>query len=298
MAKIFAKKFTHISPVWLQIKMNADEKSTRIEGLHDIDVGWLKDVRVQNPDVKIVPRVIFDSWMNSELHALLTNDKLPSLIGRQLTELAVEHNFDGFVVEIWSSFATQQKLSLVNILVKISAHFKKHGLQLILVVPPPVYHGQRTGIFVRQDLERLAPYVHFFSVMTYDYSNVYRPGPNSPIQWVEDCVKALVPNPKSDNRAKLLVGLNFYGNNYTPNGGRAIVGHEFIDILDKHKPKIIWDHTHAEHYVEYKSQMGKNRAFFPTLMSIKKRISLLQEMGTGISIWEIGQGLDYFYELF
>ena len=298
MAKLFAKKFTHISPVWLQIKLNQDEITTRIEGTHDVDSEWIADIRKVNPDIKIVPRVIFDSWMHSELLALLTNAKLPSQIGKQLSELALEHSFDGFTIEIWSSFATQQKVELAEILIKISAHFKKHKLQLILVVPPPLHHGNQVGIFVREDLERLAPYVTFFSVMTYDYSSMYRPGPNSPIQWVRKCVEALVPNRKSPNRAKLLMGMNFYGNSYTPNGGRAIIGHEFLDILNEHKPKIIWDDIHEEHFVEYKSHMGRNRAFFPTLMSIKKRLELLEQLGTGVSIWEIGQGLDYFFEMF
>lgn len=87
-AKKFANKFTHISPVWLQLKLNEDEETTRVEGTHDIDANWIKEVRKGNPSIKIVPRVILESWYASELIALLTNNKLPTYIGRQLSEFA------------------------------------------------------------------------------------------------------------------------------------------------------------------------------------------------------------------
>lgn len=57
------------------------------------------------------------------------------------------------------------------------------------------------------------------------------PGPNSPIDWVQECIKNLVPDYSRDlslKRAKILVGLNFYGMLYAEDrsGSKPILGHE------------------------------------------------------------------------
>lgn len=73
------------------------------------------------------------------------------------------------------------------------------------------------------------------------------------------------------------------------------MGHEYLALLDKHHPAIQWDPESGEHYFFYDSR--RRIVYFPTLKSIQQRLELAKLWGTGISIWELGQGLDYFYDL-
>uniref|UniRef100_A0A915DKP6 Chitinase domain-containing protein 1 n=1 Tax=Ditylenchus dipsaci TaxID=166011 RepID=A0A915DKP6_9BILA len=59
-AKWAAKKFTHISPVWFQIKSAVVDSQTScsIGGTHDIDRGWMDDIRKNNTNAQIVPRFL------------------------------------------------------------------------------------------------------------------------------------------------------------------------------------------------------------------------------------------------
>jgi len=94
--------------------------------------------------------------------------------------------------------------------------------------------------------------VKAFSLMTYDYSSIQKPGPNSPLDWARQCVETLVPKKNDLRRSQILLGINFYGYNYTPEGGRAIFGSEYLDILKSFKGKIRWDETSKEHFFESK----------------------------------------------
>lgn len=98
----------------------------------------------------------------------------------------------------------------------------------------------------------MSSHVKYFSLMTYDFSSVQRPGPNSPLEWSKDCVEELILDKSDKRRSQILMGLNFYGNHYTTDGGGAIVGSQYIKLLEGFKGKFHWDGNSAEHFFDLK----------------------------------------------
>jgi len=301
-AKDFTKKFTHISPVWLQLKF-AKGLHLEVTGTHDIDADWAKTLKRRNKKVKIVPRLLLDGWTGNDYSRVLASEdamaSVAKFIANFLRHSAETHGdiFDGIVLET-SWLAPAHRTDQLHLLVHIGDEVKSLGKELILVIPPASPEGQATS-FGAEDFNTLRDSVDYFSLMTYDYP--LRPGPNAPIQWVKKCVQAIVgedafdEEEKNARRRQLLVGMNFYGYKYGRGGVDAILGSQLVTKLSESKFKVEWKREAMEH--KFTSSGSSEQIYFPSLFSIQKRLELFAELGTGLSIWEIGQGLEYFYEL-
>ncbi|GLJ36935.1 hypothetical protein SUGI_0746890 [Cryptomeria japonica] len=320
MAKKFRAKLTHVSPVWYQLKRVGTE--LQLLGRHDADQQWIAEVRKDGHPM-ILPRFLLEASPVEFLTKKMQRKQVIDLIVSECKNMG----FDGVVLEAWSvwtaygilkdprlrKMALQFLEELGSMLHTTKVEYRLDGnLELVFVISPPNSNQNDPDMITATDIARLSNHVDGFSLMTYDFSSVYHPGPNAPLDWVHACLHFLLPDTvvkqqvngkmeieTTDKLAgKILMGINFYGNNYVlPKGGGPILGHEYLSLLRINRPKLHWDNQSMEHYFDYEEHLKKHRVFYPSLESISVRLEVARAWGVGLSIWEIGQGLDYFFDI-
>ncbi|EQC35169.1 hypothetical protein SDRG_07401 [Saprolegnia diclina VS20] len=266
MAKTFRRKFTYIAPVWYQIRHDA-ARTPVLTGGHDADANWIDAVRGHDGlGPQIVPRFMFEMPSLSAAEA----SQVLSLLLREVET----HHFDGLTLEVPIVDVT---VPFIKALGKALAKAKR---LLLLVLPTSQRNGQ-LSVDARH-LQAVLPYVHRISVNAYDYSSM---GPNAPLPWLQATLQQLTPP------HKLLMGLAFYG--YDTN--EAVIASTYLTLLQTHTPDVQWDAV--AHECKFIYAAGRRHVYYPCLQSIDDRLALYAKAHVGAAIWEIGQGLDYFYDL-
>jgi chitinase domain-containing protein 1 len=258
---------------------------------------WPRRVTVQHSFLQcpsILPRIVWESRQFDKAALKAAIEAINTLVRK--------NKFDGIVLE------APLRQSLVPFYTSLgkTLHNTKSGkrLTLIAVLPPSV---QLPGMSAEQGIspdtfKALAEHIDRFSLMTYDFS-VHRgkSGPNAPIAWAKDVFKGFISTAVDESErsrlaSQILMGVPFYGYDNMD----AIVGHKYLEILAQHKDTIsvrLDKHT-LEHYATYAVKGQPHVVYYPSPYMLQQRLDTATALGGGISIWEIGQGLDYFFDLF
>ncbi|WOL03173.1 hypothetical protein Cni_G11893 [Canna indica] len=311
MAKLFGPKLTHLSPVWYDLK--SEGKKLVLEGRHNVDREWILELQT-NAHSRVLPRIVLEAFPSDLLLKKKQWSKAIDIIIKECKEMG----YDGIVLESWSRWAAYGILQdpdlrsmALNFIKQLgqalhsltSMENVDHHLELIYVIPAPRSQKLSEYDFGMQDLQQLSDFVDGFSLMTYDFSGPQNPGPNAPLNWIRSSLSLLLGANGAAAHShghKIFLGLNFYGNDFLiseGSGGGAITGKDYTALLEKHRPVLRWDNTSAEHYFVYTHNNARHAVFYPSLMSLSLRLDEARAWGAGLSIWEIGQGLDYFFDL-
>lgn len=278
---------------------------TGLTGGHDFDHAFYTEL--SRSGSRIYPRVLFERWTRADFRRF--EDNVEPVVDEIVT-LCTRRGFEGVVLEIWQTLLGvgvlqgEEKDLYVGAVRRLGEGIRKRDVRAVLVLPPYTGDTEGGGI-VAADLERLAMGFNQFVVMTYDFSVPgARAGPMAPVGWVRAVVKYL--GEECGLGRKVLIGVNFYGVDFVQGGSREggtvdrhVVGHEYVSLLKEYKPEIVWLREMGEHAFGYSRGKEQHVVFYPSRRSIAQRVTLADNLGCGgIAIWELGQGLNYFFDEF
>lgn len=296
-----------VVPVWFRLVRDAKSGEVQVDGVQDMNKKWLKEM--QEPDcsvedhnaqvcqrrkVTVAPRVKVEADLRSQEDIVTA--------ARLLHYLQDKHSLDGFTLEV--------NLNLMELVVQLTLVLKEtYGMFVVLVLPPVEVPDApaEAGAKMRAALAAMTRYADRVSLMSYD-ANQGKEGPNAPLPWVKKIVSSLVAQDAALRR-KLLLGLPFYG----WRSAEDMTGEKLVVWLASTAQRagrdegmrVAWDSEAAEHVFTEVSDAGASparvlrRCYFPTPLFLQRRLRLAEQQGlAGVAVWELGQGLAAFTDVF
>ena len=305
MSKVFGggdekhSKIQYFSPGWLtMMPQMSGEDTYSVIFSDEAPIEWSDEMR--DKKAKIMPRVHFNSalWTMKQFTDMIeVEDETQKMISL-LVKTCQDKKYDGLVFRAVTPFVDLSRSDWIVFLATLASKFTEAGLLTVVVVPPPIFHDKPTNMINSTDIELMADGgVDFFALLNYGHSSPPVAGPNSPIKWPRQCVETL--DPEKRFRSKILLGLQFDGYEYTKGGGgTTIVGNDYLfKVFAGKNVEFQWDPVAKEHRVQLDYRNQAYTLHYPSLMSLHLRLELARQLGVGVAIWEIGDGLNYFFDL-
>lgn len=155
-------------------------------------------------------------------------------------------------------------------------------LKIIMAIPP-------LSIFTKREVEMTKKYIQMYIIMTYDY--VFRGSVfNSPLYFIDKAMKYI-----DAKGPQFAIGINFYGYATCKNKQPIVIDRKnYFDWLEATNESFTWNEKEHSHTFIVDDCVVD----YPTILSLYQRIRYASKYNYSIGIWELGQGLDYFLDIF
>lgn len=175
---------------------------------------------------------------------------------------------------------------------------KKLNKKFIITIIPK-YQKDIGGIVDKYKFKKIAQYVDYFNIMTYDYDQ-YAKNNNKfyagPISWIKETINFYVDENDKDKNIllkKILFGLPYHGYVYDKSKGTPVGifnSRQFLEALEQGGEQFTINYDEKEY--EYSINTKDNKIIsFPLIKFIEKRLELSKELNIGgCGIWDIGNG--------
>lgn len=238
-------------------------------------------------------------------------------LGKFLVHTAKRYKFGGYVFELDWLLDDVHTSEIAEMLETLTEHLHSNEKKLFISTTPPLKYNKDeyvTNVHMTDELyDRVKDVIDGLIIVTYgyfmDHSTLIYDGP---VDYVENNVRYYVDD-DSDSlyRQKIYFVINLSGIRYVikEEGDdqlnvmpEHIDQQKFIDILKANKDKMVirYNKTINQHIFDTTNDETGDKfiMFYPTLYSIHKRISLARKLNTGIYVFNLNHGLEYFYDLF
>lgn len=313
-------KFDYIAPAWYEIHIqNTINNTLNLTISGNANQVFLRNLTDYDVKSIITPQFeIREPFDNRAYRSFLVNDTNVSALGDAIYNRLSLYNFTYCILNIFKNGSKILKQNMQDYpeyrqlqILMVDRIVKYLNLKHIrtLIVTPKVDYNERPD-FNTEDFLILFRNVHRFIIITSDFSED-SPGPNSPIRWVRKNINHIISGlpynttveEYREYKKKLMFSIPLFAWEFIPISqagkeyeSRALKGPELIQILRTKNPKLTWEENSGELRLDYKNDTMQLTTYYNCQESIREKIKLASRLGTGVMLWELGQGLPFHYE--
>lgn len=233
-------------------------------------------------NISIVPLVANEGFSKDIAHEFLTNQKVRNEVIANLTNFVVSGKYDGINID-FEGIDPSDRESLTEFMKLLSIELHEHKKVVSIDVPAKTYDS-REGWSGAYDYSSLGNWCDYVVLMVYDYHwSGGAPGPISPLDWLRNVLNyatSVIP------KEKIVVGIPFYGYDWSGGKGSGITFTETINLAISTNARVYLDKDSGEYY--FKAQ--GHEVWFQGAKSADLRLNIIinEYNITNIAAWRLG----------